>query len=158
MERYLCAFALQLVKVAPFREDFLTTDGTDGTDGKEKKKFGKQELFIREIREIRGSISSVAACRAMPSRLCVNSALAIRGEILRKGAALTDCAAAKGLGGGLPAANRSRSKSGSRLPQPLCTALITEAVLEINGSVSRPKRKKRCNSFRVVISPPSHPG
>jgi hypothetical protein len=56
---------LQLVKVAPFREDFLTTDGTDGTDGKEKKKFGKQELFIREIREIRGSISSVAACRAV---------------------------------------------------------------------------------------------
>ena len=60
---------LQLVNVAPFREDFLTTDGTDGTDGKEKKKFGKQELFIREIREIRGSIYSVAACRAKPSRL-----------------------------------------------------------------------------------------
>jgi hypothetical protein len=62
---------LQFVKVAPFREDFLTTDGTDCTDGKEKKKFGKQELFIREIREIRGSISSVAACRAVSSRLCV---------------------------------------------------------------------------------------
>jgi hypothetical protein len=28
----------------------------DDTDGKEKKKFGKQELFIREIREIRGKI------------------------------------------------------------------------------------------------------
>jgi hypothetical protein len=40
------------VRVAPLREDYLTTDGTDG---KEKKKFGKQELFIREIREIRGS-------------------------------------------------------------------------------------------------------
>jgi hypothetical protein len=42
----------------------FTTDGTDDTDGKEKKKFGKQELFIREIREIRGSISLVAAGRA----------------------------------------------------------------------------------------------
>jgi hypothetical protein len=36
-----------LVNVAPFREDFLTTDGPDDTEGKEKKKFGKQELFIR---------------------------------------------------------------------------------------------------------------
>ena len=46
--------ALQSVSVAPIREDF-TTDCTDCTDGKEKKRFGKQNLFIREIREIRGS-------------------------------------------------------------------------------------------------------
>jgi hypothetical protein len=42
------------VRIAHFREDF-TTDFTDCTDGKEKKKVGKLQLFIREIREIRGN-------------------------------------------------------------------------------------------------------
>jgi hypothetical protein len=64
--------ALQSVSVAPFREDF-TTDGTDDTDGKEKKKFGQQDLFIREIREIRGSFLLVVAGHTAPSRLCVET-------------------------------------------------------------------------------------
>jgi hypothetical protein len=52
--------ALPLVKVAQNGEDFLTTDFKDITDG-------KAVFFIREICEIRGHLSLVAAGRATTS-------------------------------------------------------------------------------------------
>jgi hypothetical protein len=54
----LTSLQLQFVRIAPFRGDF-TTDGTDGTDGT----CGPNQLPIREIRQIRGSIPLVAAGR-----------------------------------------------------------------------------------------------
>jgi hypothetical protein len=63
--------ALQSVRVAPIREDF-TTDCTDCTDGKEKKRFGKQNLFIREIREIRGSFLWLRLAVLRPRAFALN--------------------------------------------------------------------------------------
>ena len=58
---------VQSVRVAHFHEDLYHPDSESGdcTDGKEKRKFGKQDLRIRVIREIRGSVLSVAGRRAM---------------------------------------------------------------------------------------------
>jgi hypothetical protein len=63
----LAAFAGQYARITNFQKVF-TTDGTDGTDkGRQENGFAMQYKFpIREIREIRGSSPSVAACRAAP--------------------------------------------------------------------------------------------
>ena len=57
-------FAPLQEKVLHFRRDF-TTDYTDYTDGKRKRKCGKQDLFIRVIRVIRGSILWLRLCRSV---------------------------------------------------------------------------------------------
>ncbi len=65
--------ASQSGRVSHFREDF-TTDYTDCTDGIEKKKVGKLQLFIREIREIRGHFLVAAGrgalFRVIPAITC----------------------------------------------------------------------------------------